>query len=59
MDTIGWFITTLHEMIGHDKTAAVIGQPPGDKSACVICRYERTRSESDRLAVLAALEQGA
>ena len=58
MDTIGWFIATLHEMIGHDKTAAVIGQPPGDKAACVICRYEQTRSEEDRLLVLALLSPG-
>ena len=32
-DTIGWFIATLHSQLGHDKAAAVIGQPPGDGAA--------------------------
>jgi len=55
MDAIGWFIATTHQMLGHDKAAVVIGVPPGDAAACVICRYERTRSEEDRQAVVRAL----
>ena len=47
LDTIGWFIATLHSQLGHDKAAAVIGQPPGDKSACVICQYERYPGPGD------------
>ena len=46
-DTIGWFIATLHSQLGHDKAAAVIGQPPGDKSACVICQYEQYPGPGD------------
>jgi hypothetical protein len=53
VDTIGWFIATLHQLIGHDKTAAVIGEPAGDKSACVICRFER--GEETREAVIEAI----
>jgi len=31
-DPIGWFIGTLHQLIGHDATAAVIEAAPGDKA---------------------------
>jgi hypothetical protein len=55
VDTIGWYIATTHQLLGHDKAAQLIGQPPGDKADCSICRYERTHSETDRLIVLAAL----
>lgn len=58
MDAIGWFIATTHQLLGHDKAAAVAGVPPGDKAACLICQYERTHDETDRLAVLAALAPG-
>jgi hypothetical protein len=56
MDAIGWYIATTHQLLGHDKAAALAGQPPGNKDECVICRYERSHAEADRLAVLAALE---
>lgn len=59
MDPIGRFIAMLHEMLGHDKAAAFLGVPRGDRAACLICRYERTRTEVDRLAVIAALAPGA
>jgi hypothetical protein len=52
VDAIGWFIANLHAMLGHEKAAAVMGVPAGDTAACVICRYERTRSEEDRQVVL-------
>jgi len=55
MDAIGWFIATTHQLLGHDKTAAVIGQPPGDKSQCLICAYERHPTEERRQAVITAL----
>jgi hypothetical protein len=55
MDPIGWFIATLHQMLGHDKAAAVAGQPPGDKSACVICAYERQPTAENRQRVVDAL----
>jgi len=41
LDPIGWFIVTTHQPIGHDKTAALIGAPAGDKSECLICQYEQ------------------
>jgi hypothetical protein len=55
VDAIGWFIANLHEVLGHEKAAAVMGVPVGDQAACVICRYERTRSEEDRQVVLDVL----
>jgi hypothetical protein len=55
MDPIGWFIATLHQMLGHGKAAAVLGVPAGDKAACIICQYERSPSEAGRRAVIAAL----
>jgi hypothetical protein len=41
MDIVGWFIVTLHQMLGHNKAAAVIGCPPYNRNACILCRYER------------------
>lgn len=41
MDPIGVFIATLHNMVGHDVAAALIGFTPGDKAACLLCQYER------------------
>jgi hypothetical protein len=55
LDTIGWFIATTHQLLGHDKAASVIGVPPGNSTECAICRYEKTHSEEDRIAVLVAL----
>jgi len=58
MDAIGWFIATTHQLLGHDKAAAVAGVPAGDKRECLICQYEQTHDESDRLAVISALVPG-
>lgn len=41
MDTIGWFIANLHQLLGHDKAAAVIGQDPGNQAKCILCAWER------------------
>lgn len=41
MDRIGWYIATIHQLLGHDKAAFVLGVDPDDKAACVICIYER------------------
>ena len=41
MDTIGWLIANLHQMLGHDRTADFLGQDHGDKERCILCRYER------------------
>ncbi len=55
MDTIGWYIATLHSILGHDTAARVIGEPPGDRSECVICRYDRHPTAANRAAVEEAL----
>lgn len=58
MDTIGWFIATTHGLLGHDTTAAYLGQPPGDRTRCVLCAYERQPDAEHRAAVLTALRPG-
>lgn len=55
MDQIGWLIATLHQLIGHDAAAAVLGQPPGDKAACLLCQYEADPTQERRAAVIAAV----
>lgn len=55
MDPIGWFLVTLHGLLGHDKAAAFIGQPAGDRDACVICAYERQPTAEARQAVIRAI----
>jgi hypothetical protein len=55
LDLIGWYIATLHQLIGHDAAAASIGAPAGGKDSCVICRYESDPTQARREAVYAAL----
>jgi hypothetical protein len=55
VDTIGWFIATLHQLLGHGKAAAVLGQPPGDRAACLICQHEARPTAASRQAVIDAL----
>jgi hypothetical protein len=47
MDTIGRFIATLHNLLGHDKAAAAMGVPAGDKRQCLICQYEQYPGPGD------------
>jgi hypothetical protein len=54
-DTVGWLIGNLHQLLGHDKAAAVLGVPVGDKAACLLCRYEREPTEVNRQAAERAL----
>ena len=58
MDPIGWYIATMHGFFGHDKAAAMMGVPAGDKDECALCRYERTRTDEDRQAVIDAIGVG-
>jgi hypothetical protein len=55
LDTVGWFIVTLHQLLGHRGAAAVLGEPQGDVRQCILCRYEAhkaTREDViDRLGV--------
>ena len=55
MDAIGWFIATAHSVLGHDHTASLIGSLPGDRTDCLLCKYERERTEASRQAVIHAL----
>jgi hypothetical protein len=41
MDTIGWYIATLHQTLGHTTAARYLGQPVGDRTTCILCRYEK------------------
>lgn len=40
MDQLDSFIVQLHVMLGHDKTAAYLGVPPGDRAGCALCHPE-------------------
>ncbi len=55
LDTIGWYIATTHQLLGHVKAAAALGVPPGDARACLLCQYEQDPTEARREAVIAAL----
>lgn len=55
LDRFGWYIAVLHGILGHDKAAAYIGQPGGDKRECIICAWERNPTEEGRQAVYEAL----
>lgn len=57
MDPIGWFIATTHQLLGHDKTAAITGNPEdaGRQAECVICQYEADPTPERKAAVEAAL----
>jgi hypothetical protein len=55
MDAIGLLIARLHQMLGHDKAALVIGGDPGDKAACLLCRHERAPTPESRQAVIDAI----
>jgi hypothetical protein len=55
VDSIGWFIATLHTLTGHDAAADLIGAARGDHAACLICQYENDPTDARRAAVVHAL----
>jgi hypothetical protein len=59
VDPIGWYIATLHNLLGHDKAAQLCGGPVGDKRLCVLCRYEAAPDDLKRQAVIRALRPAA
>jgi hypothetical protein len=60
MDAIGWYIATLHDLIGHDQAAAFIGQPPGgDQESCLLCQHQQEPNDVTRQAVIRALRPAA
>jgi hypothetical protein len=58
MDRIGWFIATSHLLLGHDKAAAFLGVPLGDRSTCLLCQYEDNPTPARRQAVIDAIGRG-
>ena len=59
MDVIGWYIGTLHQLLGHDKASVVLGVPAGDKSQCSLCRFEANPTPQNRQVVVDAIGRGA
>jgi hypothetical protein len=55
VDAIGWYIATMHQLLGHDKAAAALGVQSGDKGRCLICAYEREPTPERRQAMAEAL----
>jgi hypothetical protein len=49
LDGVGWYIVNLHQILGHAKAAATLGQPSGDTEQCVVCRYERGHATRDEV----------
>ena len=50
VDPIGAVLGNMHATIGHDATAAFIGQPAGDKSACKLGQFEQGKITRDEAA---------
>lgn len=55
MDAIGWYVATMHSLLGHAKAAAAMGVPAGDEGECVICAYEQEPTDERRQAVIDAI----
>jgi len=51
MDTIGWFIATLHQLLGHRVTANFLGEPveEGEMAQCVLCLYAKGKATKDEV----------
>jgi len=49
MDAIGWYMATLHQLLGHDKAAQVLGQPPYNAEMCVLCLFERGKATREEV----------
>lgn len=51
MDPIGWYIATLHQMLGHRAAASFIGEPvtEGEQADCILCRFERGEATKDEV----------
>jgi hypothetical protein len=44
LDYIGVFIAQMHQLLGHDKAAAYLGQPSYNKQTCVLCLFEQGKA---------------
>jgi hypothetical protein len=43
VDSIAYFLITLHSTLGHRTAAHYLGQPvqEGEQTDCILCQYER------------------
>lgn len=41
LDTIAWFICTLHQAVGHRASETFLGEPERDMATCILCAYDR------------------
>lgn len=55
LDPVGWYVATMHQLLGHAKAAVAMGVPPGDAGECIICAYEADPTPERRQAVIDAL----
>jgi hypothetical protein len=55
MDAIGWFLATIHGLLGHQGASRYLGITPGDPRHCSLCQYERDPSPTNRRKVFSAL----
>ena len=53
LDSFGWFIWTMHQLLGHQKASVAIGVDPGDEEECTLCLFDR--GEADIYDVIRAL----
>ena len=51
MDTVGWFIATLHQMLGHRAAGVYLGMPyeEGEERDCLLCKYEKGEATKDEV----------
>jgi hypothetical protein len=52
VDAAGWYVATMHQLLGHEKAAAAMGVPAGDKSECA---FEADPTPERRQAVIDAI----
>ena len=51
LDTIGWYIATMHQLLGHRAAANFLGESveEGEVAQCILCRYEKGEATKDEV----------
>ena len=49
LDTIGYYIIQFHQLLGHDKAAAFLGQPPYNRNMCILCLYDKGEATKEQV----------
>jgi hypothetical protein len=57
LDPIGAYIANLHNLLGHDKTALVLGSPAGEKPDCILCRHDQGLATREEVITALAAEE--